>query len=279
MYAQIKVNLYEGKPPGNLTELNPEVYLSSGRGRLDSVTIPAITIFKPAVQDARKPAIVICPGGGYSTLSIFDGGYDIAKELNKSGIVAIVLKYRTFIPGYYINYTVAPFDDLEKAFQIMKDSAVQWNIDLSNVGVMGLSAGGHLASMKAVNEKGFKTAFNILIYPVISFMDYLTSPTTKSRKTLLGKNPSQNLKETYSSELMVSANTKPCFIVQAQDDSTVLVQNSLAFYTELVKQKVKAEMILYQHGGHGFAGYNKAEDDYWIPKMVKWMKLNQFLTK
>jgi acetyl esterase/lipase len=277
--AQIRVKLYNGTPPGNLFSVNNENIVTTGRGRVENVSIPEIVVYKPTTQDEKKPAVVICPGGGFTSLSIFDGGYQIAEELNKYGIVAIVLKYRTFINQFYADYKKCPNNDVERAFEIIKDSALVWHIDTTNTGIMGLSAGGHLASMKAVSKVGFKTAFNFLIYPVISFRDELTSAKTKSRSVLLGKDPTENEKNNFSAELHVSSSTKPCFIVHAQNDSTVLVQNSLAFYNALVKNKVKSEMIIYQYGGHGFASYNKEQDIGWMPMAINWLRANDFLRK
>lgn len=277
--AQIRIKLYKGIPPGNTSPVDKEKLVNNGRSKIENVTIPEIVVFKPQSQDIKKPAIVICPGGGFTSLSIFDGGYQIAEELNKYGIVAIVLKYRTFINNTYSNYKNIPHNDLERAFEIIKDSSMAWNINIENTGVMGLSAGGHLASMKAVSKVGFKTAFNLLIYPVISFRDELTSSKTKSRSVLLGNNPTEIEKNDFSAELHVSSSTSPCFIVHAQNDSTVLVQNSLTFYKALVDYKIKSEMIIYQYGGHGFASYNKEQDISWLPMAINWLKANEFLKK
>lgn len=277
--AQIRIKLYNGTPPGNLNSIDKEKHVNSGRSKIENVTIPEIVVFKPQSQDSKRPAIVICPGGGFTSLSIFDGGYQIAEELNKNGIVAIVLKYRTFIPNFYSDYKNIPINDLERAFDIIKDSSIVWNVNLDNTGIMGLSAGGHLASRKAVSQFGFKTAFNLLIYPVISFRDELTSAKTKSRSVLLGDKPTDSEKNNFSAELHVSSTTRPCFIVHAQNDSTVLVQNSLTFYKALVDNKIKSEMIIYQYGGHGFASYNKEQDISWIPMAINWLKTNEFLKK
>jgi acetyl esterase/lipase len=273
------VKLYKENPPGNLYESNTENVVDNGRKKIENVSIPEIVVFKPLSQDSNKPAVVICPGGGFTSLSIFDGGYEIAQELNKHGIVAIVLKYRTYIDNFYKDYKKIPLNDLEKAFDIIKDSSVVWGINLNNTGVMGLSAGGHLASMKAVSNEGFKTAFNLLIYPVISFRDELTSAKTKSRSVLLGKQPTETEKNYYSAELRVDSKTNPCFIVHAQNDSTVLVQNSLMFYKALVENKIKSELIIFQKGGHGFASNNKEQNISWIPLAINWMKTNEFLKK
>ena len=276
-YAQREVKLYKGRPPGNRDDSDKEVYVKTERGRLDSVTIPSITVFTPEKSDSSKTSVIICPGGGYRYLSIYDAGYELAKELNKIGITAIVLKYRTQIEGYYQNFSKVPFDDFDRAIEIIKDSAQSWNIDVKKMGVVGFSAGGHLAAFKTVNNTHFTPAFSVLVYPVISFMDELTSSRTVTRKILIGNNPSEEQKKYFSAELQVHSGINPCLLIHAQDDGGVIVQNSLAFYSALTKAKVKAQMLLYQEGGHGFALHNKKQNDRWLPMALNWLRFNKFL--
>jgi acetyl esterase/lipase len=276
-FAQTEIKLYEGTPPGNLTNENKEVYVKTVRGRLDSVTIPSIIVYRPEKPNPSKASVIICPGGGYRYLSIFDAGYQLAIELNQVGITAIVLKYRTQIDGFYTDYSKVPLQDFDRAYEIVKKNAVNWDIDLDKIGVIGFSAGGHLAAMKTVNNTNFKPAFSILVYPAISFMDELTSKKTVTRKFLIGDNPSESLKKEYSSELHVHPGINPCLIIHAQDDGGVMVQNSLAFYNSLLTHKVKAQMLIYQGGGHGFALYNSEQNDYWLPMAINWLRFNKFL--
>lgn len=276
-YAQREVKLYKGKPPGNLDDSNREVYVKTERGRLDSVTIPSISVFIPEKLDSSKTSVIICPGGGYRYLSIYDAGYELAKELNKVGIVAIVLKYRTQIEGYYQDFSKVPFNDFDRAIEIIKDSANNWKIDVKKMGVIGFSAGGHLAAFKTVNNTHFTPAFSLLVYPVISFMDALTSTRTVTRKILIGNNPSEEQKKYFSAELQVHPGINPCLLIHAQDDGGVIVQNSLAFYTALTNAKVKAQMLLYQEGGHGFALHNKKQNDHWLTMALNWLRFNKFL--
>ncbi|WP_395626370.1 alpha/beta hydrolase [Daejeonella sp.] len=276
-FSQTEIKLYEGLPPGNLKNENKEVYVKTARGRLDSVTIPSITVYRPEKPDPSRATVIICPGGGYRNLSIFDAGYQLASELNKVGITAIVLKYRTQIDGFYKDYSKIPLQDFDAAYEIVKNNALNWDIDLNKIGVIGFSAGGHLAAMRTVYNNNFKPAFSILVYPAISFMDELTSKKTVTRKYLLGDNPSEAQKIEYSSELHVSPGINPCLIIHAQDDGGVLVQNSLEFYNSLLKHKVKAQMLIYQEGGHGFALHNKVQDDYWLPMAINWLRFNKIL--
>jgi acetyl esterase/lipase len=260
-----------------LDDTNKEVYVKTERGRLDSVTIPSISVFIPEKLDASKTSVIICPGGGYRYLSIFDAGYQLAKELNKVGIVAIVLKYRTQIEGFYQDFSKVPLNDFDRAIEIIRDSADHWKIDVNKMGIIGFSAGGHIAAFKTVYNKHFTPAFSVLVYPVISFMDELTSAKTVTRKVLVGNNPSDEQKRFFSSELHVHPGINPCLLIHAQDDGGVLVQNSLVFYSALTNAKVKAQMLLYQEGGHGFALHNKKQNDQWLPMALNWFRFNKFL--
>ena len=286
--AQEVINLYNGTVPGNLSVKNQESFSrpETGRPSVINVTNPTITVFIPQKQNAAKTAVIICPGGGYLRLTIEDGGYDVARSLAASGITAFVLKYRTWQDSAFSNYRDIPMQDLQQAMKIIKENAGKWNIDINHFGILGFSAGGHLAAMGSTGwatPTGWLTpakqqlpAFTILAYPVISFTDSLTSPKLKSRNALLGQNINNADKEAYSPELHVTATTPPAFIVHAEDDSTSLVGNSIAYYKALRDKKVPAQLLLYQKGGHGFAMYNKMQDEYWLPAAIKWLALNGF---
>lgn len=277
--AQQVLPLYEGRPPGNRTDENKEELVRPEKGRpvVKNVTIPTLTLFKPVHADAGRGAVIICPGGGYLNLSIEDGGYDIAKELAAAGVTAFVLKYRTWVEGAYEHYRDIPLHDLDRAMKLISSNAAQWNIDPANIGLMGLSAGGHLAAMGSIPGKLKQgPAYTILIYPVISFRDSLTSPRSKTRATLLGNNPSAEEKIAFSPELHISSNTPRAFVVQAEDDSTSLVGNSLSYYEGLVAHQIPGRLLIYEKGGHGFALHNKAEGEDWMPEAIKWLNLNGF---
>jgi acetyl esterase/lipase len=279
--AQQAIQLYRGTPPGNLTIVNNEIFRQPANGRptVKNVTMPTLTIFSPEKQNAARSAVIICPGGGYLNLSIEDGGYDIAKQLNNYGITAFVLKYRTWQDSTFKGFNNIPMMDLRQAVKIIYDSAAKWQLDTTHIGLLGLSAGGHLAAMASNTASMKHPAFTGLIYPVISFMDELTSRGSKTRGTLIGANPTKAEKMANSPELHVSANTPPAFIVHAEDDSTALVGNSLAYHKALVEKKIACQLLVYQKGGHGFALYNKTQDEYWLPAFVKWMGLNGFYKK
>jgi acetyl esterase/lipase/lysophospholipase L1-like esterase len=276
--AQELIPLYAGMPPGNLPVQDRESFSQTANGRpsLVNVTNPAIIVYPAVTPDPKHAAVIICPGGGYLRLTIEDGGHDVAKQLAQSGITAIVLKYRTWRDSAYRVYRDLPVQDYQQAMRLVKANSSKWQIDTSKIGVLGFSAGGHLAAMVSVTNNAFTPAFSLLAYPVISFTDSLVSKTLKSRATLLGSNISNADKEYYSPELHVSTVTPPAFLVHAEDDSTSMVNNSVQYYRALLQHKVSAEMLLYQKGGHGFASYNKAEEHNWIPSAIRWLSLNGF---
>ncbi|MBS1566098.1 MAG: alpha/beta hydrolase [Bacteroidetes bacterium] len=276
--AQQAFPLYPGNAPGTIVTDDKEVFSrpTGGRPFVTNVTKPTLTVFQPAKQDAARTAIVICPGGGYSRLSIEDGGYEAARLLADSGITAFVLKYRTWRDSAYTDYRQAPMQDLQQALHMIHSMAAKMNIDTTHIGLLGFSAGGHLVAMSATALTGIRPAFTLLAYPVISFTDSLTSRVSSSRRTLLGGSISPEDKVAFSPELHVTRATPPAFLVQAEDDSTSLVGNSLAYYHALVAHRVPAQLLLYQKGGHGFALHNKVQDEYWMPAALRWLALNGF---
>ncbi len=281
--AQQVISLYTGTPPGALPVEDRESSSkpSSGNGRafVINVTNPTLTVYLPKKNNPSRTAVIICPGGGYARLSIEDGGYEAGKALAEEGITAIVLKYRTWRDSVYNDFKKIPLEDLQQALNIVYTNAKKWDIDTTHIGILGFSAGGHLTAMAATTFEKRKPAFTLLIYPVISFLDSLTSNTSNSRSNLLGKNIREEDKITYSPELHITNTTPPGFIVHAEDDKTSLVGNSIAYYKGLVSNKISAELLLYKKGGHGFALYNKAEDKYWLPDAIRWLAQVGFYKK
>ncbi len=286
--AQQEIKLYNGPIPNSNNCPDNEKWSVSITGRkiVKNVTVPTLTVFLPEKQNAIRSAIIICPGGGYADLSIVDGGTETAKELVKYGITVFVLKYRLSDEKCNINNSLVPLQDVQQAMYRVRKESQKYNIDPAKVGLLGFSAGGHLAATAAThyNDPQIKAEgislrpdFTILAYPVISFMDALTSKKSRTRGVLLGKNPSDEQIKWFSAELNVNSSTPPAFLIQASDDSTSLVENSIAYYQALHHYKIAAKLIVYQKGGHGFAAYNKAEDDHWLPYAVNWMRLNLFL--
>jgi acetyl esterase/lipase len=281
--AQEVVRLYTGTAPLSLDVVDNETASNSKSGNerffITSVTNPTLTVYLPKKNNATGTAVIICPGGGYNRLSIEDGGYDAAKEFAKAGIAAFVLKYRTKRDSAYTDFSKAPLLDLKQATDMVYNNAKKWNIDTTLIGILGFSAGAHLSTMAATTFETRKPAFTLLAYPIISFLDSLTSKTSGSRGNLLGKNISLEDKIKYSPELHITTTTPPAFIIHAEDDKTSLVGNSIAYYNGLIANNVAAKLILYKKGGHGFAMYNKAEDKYWLPEALVWLTLNGFYKK
>lgn len=252
---------------------------------LNKVTVPTMTPFFPEKGKANGTAVIICPGGGYQNLAIKHEGFDVAKEFNKIGVTAFVLKYRLPSDLIMVDKTIGPLQDAEQAMLIVRTRAAEWGLNPSKIGIMGFSAGGHLASTFAthfhkvvIDNKtniNLRPDFAILMYPVITF----TEKTHRgSKNNLVGANASQNMVDLYSNEKQVTANTPITFIVHAADDTTVPVENTLMFYDALLKAKVKGEMHIFATGGHGFGLNNWQSKAHWFDWCTTWMDTNGLLT-
>jgi acetyl esterase/lipase len=252
---------------------------------ISEVVEPTLTVFLPAKGKANGTAVVICPGGGYWIVAAGHEGYDVAKEFAAVGVAAFVLKYRLPDSRIQINPQIAPLQDAQRAIQLVRERAKEWNINPSRVGIMGFSAGGHLAStvgtkfnQPMIENKAtvnLRPDFMILIYPVIS-SDTLIAHKGSFEK-LLGKNSSSEKLLLYSNEKQVTAQTPPTFLVHASDDDGVSALNSTVFYEALLKNKVPAELHLYQNGGHGFGMKNPTTKDAWMDRLKNWMRANKWL--
>ena len=203
----------------------------------------------------------------------------MAAEFNKMGVAAFVLKYRLPNDRIMASKETGPLQDAQEAIKLVRKNANEWNIDVNKVGIMGFSAGGHLASTAgthfttAVAENkeqiNLRPDFMILIYPVISFSDSLGHK--GSRDKLLGTTPDSGKEMHYSAEHQVNAQTPPTFLVHAQDDKSVKVGNSIKLYEALTKNGIPAEMHVYPKGGHGFGLINPTTKDLWIERLRNWM--------
>lgn len=281
--AQSEIPLYKEAVPNSKPSDKKEVHLDGGR--VEGVTLPTLTIFLPEKSDSFRTAVIICPGGGYARLAMGHEGFDIAKELNKNGIAAFILKYRLPDDKCMDNKSIAPLQDAERAIQLVRENATSWNINVNKIGIMGFSAGGHLAStlgthfnqieIENKNNLSLRPDFMILGYPVISFTDSLMHK--GSRENLIGKNPSDAQIIKFSNELQITAQTPPTFLVHASDDKTVKVENSIYFFQTLRKNGVPAEIHIYQNGGHGFGMYNKTTKDLWLNSAINWLQNNKLI--
>ena len=215
-------------------------------------------------------AIVICPGGGYAGLSMDNEGHNFAPWLNDNGISIIVLKYR--MPK---QRTLIPLTDAQQALKIVRSHAKEWGIDANNVGIMGSSAGGHLASTVATHydSKETRPDFQILLYPVITMDKTFTH--MGSHNNLLGENPDKALEDKYSNEKQVTNDTPRAFIVVSAADDIVPVKNSLLYTQALIDHKVPVSLHVYPGGYHGF-GFNASfkDADIWHLELIRWLKRN-----
>ena len=253
--------------------------------RFDKVTDPALYVLLPPRESATGTAVLICPGGGYATLAFGHEGFAVAKWLNSHGIAGIILKYR--LPSDLImqDKSIGPLQDAQEALRIIRRNASSWNINPHKIGVMGFSAGGHLASTlathfaeKVYNVKdttGARPDFAILIYPVITMDASFTH--AGSRKNLLGDNPSEELVKRFSNELQITPDTPPTFMAHSEDDRTVPVRNSMVYYENLVRNHVPGELHIFQKGGHGYGlAVNTDTQSSWPDLCLHWMNLNGF---
>jgi acetyl esterase/lipase len=288
LQAQEILDLYPGKIPG--AKPVPATYKEIDvvkDGKITSgtkVSRPTLTMYQPEASKANGTAVIICPGGGYSHLALGHEGEDVARKFNEYGVTAFVLKYRLPSDSIMTDKSFGPLQDAQQAIYLLRKNAAAWKINPSRIGIMGFSAGGHLASTLTVHYADVKIEnkeklslrpdFAVLIYPVLSF---ISSPHTGSVKNLIGANGSDAQKEYFSNERHADANTPITFMVHANDDATVPVENSILFNQALVKNKVPVETHLYQGGGHGFGLNNKTTTDQWFDKLTAWMKANKFL--
>jgi acetyl esterase/lipase len=252
---------------------------------VSKISVPTFRYFPSQKKNATGTAVIIFPGGGYSTNSISHEGDDIAKKLNEIGVDAFVVKYRIPDDKIMTEKEIGPLQDAQQVMKIVRESAASYHINPQRIGVLGFSAGGHLASTlgthykesKVSNEKktSLRPDFMILIYPVISFQNDIGH--RGSRDQLLGKNPTPQKIDLYSNELLITPETPPTFLVHASDDDVVVPANSVRFYESLLKHSVQAELHIYQHGGHGFGLNNPTTKDEWFLRCKNWMDSNGWL--
>ena len=251
----IQVKLAEGK----VVDEKPFIKGWVNADEYTEATLPIYPAQKPNGQ-----AIIACPGGGYAGIATTHEGHDMAAWFNSQGITYAVLHYR--MP--YGNHEI-PLSDAHQAIRYMREHAAQWNIH--QLGIMGFSAGGHLASTAATHfDEETRPDFQILFYPVITMGDYTHQG---SRNLLLGKNPSEELVKLYSNELQVNEQTPSAFIMHSSDDKTVPVQNTINYYLELCKHGIPASVHFYPIGGHGW-GYNDTfpYKSQWKYELEKWLR-------
>lgn len=272
--------MYPGKIP-NFKKCEIKETFTSGMFR--NVTTPTLEIYLPDKDKATGTAVIICPGGGYSVVVYQGEGISTAKEFAKNGIAAFVLKYRLPDDSIMEDKKNGPLQDAQQAIKVVRENAAKWSVDPNKIGIMGFSAGGHLASTEATHfksaliENGNSTSlrpdFQILVYPVISMQDKLTH--TGSRSQLLGNNPSKETVDLFSNELQVDETTPPAYITHAADDKTVDVDNSINYFESLRRHNISVEMHIYPKGGHGFVFGHQG----WMDPLFKWLADSKFTNK
>jgi len=264
--------------------LEKEVIKDEELQSTSQVSVPTLALYLPKKETANQSAVLIFPGGGYSHLAMHKEGKKVALWLNSLGITAFVLKYRLPTDRVMKDKTIGPLQDAQEAIRTIRRNAKEWNIDPAKIGVLGFSAGGHLASTLATHyldrvydadATSARPDFSILIYPVISMEDGITH--NGSKVSLLGQNASKEFTEKYSNEKQIDANTPKTFIAHSTDDKVVPVENSINYYMNLKKYNVPVEMHLYENGGHGFGLGTKGTHTDWPKACEKWLTENFLL--
>lgn len=268
-----------GKIPNAIPNSVEEKTANDGILRISGVTVPSMTAFIPAKDKATGAAVMICPGGGYGILAAGHEGSELGEWFKARGIAAFVLKYRLPDPAAMIRQHEVPLLDAMQGIKLIRQNAKKYNIKPDQIGVMGFSAGGHLAATLSTHfdrgqfaSEDAKPNFAILLYPVITFSkEYQHSG---SRKKLLGADDSEELANYYSNELMVSPSTPPAFLVHAQNDEGVPIENSFDYFLALKKYDIPAELHAYPAGGHGFGMRTEGKGSVanWPAAMEGWLK-------
>ena len=252
--------------------------------RVRQVKTPTLTAFFPNQENNSGVVMIICPGGGYRHLAIHKEGYQTAKWLNTQGITAFVLKYRLPVSEDLKIPYKAPLQDLQRSIKLIRSQAATWEIDPDKIGVMGFSAGGHLAASAGTHFEedwsnigdeldtlSCRPNFMVLMYPVISFKPPIASKS--SGKNLLGSHTDEALIEHFSLENHVTLGTPPTFLVATDDDTAVPVENSLLFYQRLRKYHIRSALHVFPKGGHGFGLGNGNEGvGQWPELLISWMR-------
>jgi acetyl esterase/lipase len=262
-----------------------EIYKDGKLQSTSMVTLPTLSVYLPPKTIANGTAVLIFPGGGYSHLSMEKEGKKVANWLNSLGITAFVLKYRLPNDQIMEDKTVGPLQDAQEAMRMIRRNTQKWKVDTNKIGVIGFSAGGHLAATLCThydeihhplpNPISARPDFALLIYPVISMTNEITHK--GSQNNLLGNSPTNLLMEKFSNELCVNSKTPLTFLVHATDDPTVAVENSVNYYLALKKYKVPVELHLYEKGGHGFGLGVRETSMYWTTDCINWLINHEYV--
>nr|WP_321485323.1 alpha/beta hydrolase [uncultured Draconibacterium sp.] len=286
--AQVQViDLWNGKAPGAIQsdEFKQNVDTTAGWIDKHSIVKPDLYFYPAPAEKATGTAVVICPGGGYSGLAIRHEGLQVAQWFNSVGITAFVLTYRQPDDAIMENKSIGPLQDGQRAIRLVRRHAKEWGINPEKIGIMGFSAGGHVASTISThyNEKVYdpvdstsaRPNFSLLIYPVISMDSTITH--SGSRVNLLGNSPAPEQVMHFSNELQVNEQTPPAFVVHSLDDDVVPVQNSIKYALAMKKHHVPCELHIYESGGHGYGmAPGGSTQSMWPEVCLKWLDANRF---
>jgi acetyl esterase/lipase len=251
---------------------------------VSKVTEPSFQYFRVKEDGIKRPCVIVFPGGGYTILASGHEGTDVAKFFNSIGVNAMVVKYRIPNEKAQKDKTIAPLQDAQQAILLAKTNAGSWGIDETKIGILGFSAGGHLAASLSSHYNDVKIDnpakislrpdFQILIYPVITMKDFGHSGSTEN---LIGKNPSEEQIKYYSNELNVDKKTPPAFIVHAINDDAVPVQNAHVYDSALKANKVASTLYLFEKGGHGFGMKNPTATEQWTTPLTVWLQKRKII--
>lgn len=252
-------------------------------GRLTNTAVPQYEVHLPDASWRTGAAVIVLPGGGYSVLSMNLEGRDYAKWLNQRGVIAVLVKYRVCTNDAAGFQFPVPLLDARRAIRSVRARAAEWGVDPDKIGVMGSSAGGHLAAMcatlwedsfpeetiDAVDRLSCRPDFAVLVYPVITMTEAWGHGGSKRR--LLGKMPTPETAARVSTELRVNGKTPPCFLVHAADDGGVPVRNSMEFTARCAENKVPVVCHVFAEGGHGFGLKGWADSAAWPELLERWL--------
>lgn len=270
--------LYPGVIPGSKPTPTDYVEKTDEGGFVKQVSIPTITPYFPTGKGTKRPAVIVFPGGGYSGLAMDHEGRQIAMAFAAKGYVAFVVKYRLPDDRIMEDKSIGPLQDAQQAIHLVRERAGEWGIDPGKTGIIGFSAGGHLASTAATHFDGptifrdkvsLVPSFAILMYPVISFGKYAH---VGSRENLIGREADSVTIAAYSNEKRVTEKTPPVFLEHSIDDDVVPVENSRIFAEALKANNIPYELLEYEKGGHGYGLNNPRTKDPWFDHCIKWLK-------
>jgi acetyl esterase/lipase len=284
--APIELPLYDGPIPNALPVPDTEsatVRPSDGKLLVTNVTRPTLTVFPAPAGKANGAAVIVMPGGGYAFLNIRSGGSAVAERFRDLGFTALLLKYRLPSDATMPRKELGPAQDAQRAIAVARARAREWGIE--RVGLLGLSAGGHLASFVGTRSDhcflpepagvDLRPDFLVLVYPVISLADGLAH--VGSRTALLGERASAERIAEYSTERHVSPRTPPTFLIHGRDDSVVDYRNSIIFQEALRRHGVPNDLLLYERGPHGFDVVNPHSPVSWSDRAVAWLRAQRLI--